>query len=187
VDGTNGFVLTATGASTDMGWYIVGRLDLNRDGKNDLAVSDLGYNTNRGRAWVLFNRPTYPASIDLNTLNGSNGFILDGATTSDRFGYSMSKVGDFNGDGYHDFAIGTKYAYPDSGASFIYILYSRSTYPSLIPINSIDNSTGYVMKMERVFGRIIHDTKYHKFAAYLYGSNQQAMYTLLGKINQNNT
>ncbi len=41
----------------------------------------------------------FAASLDLSTLNGSNGFRLDGIDPQDRSGFSVASAGDVNGDG----------------------------------------------------------------------------------------
>ena len=44
--------------------------------------------------------------ILLSSLNGTNGFKLDGENNGDYSGYSVSAAGDINGDGYADLLIG---------------------------------------------------------------------------------
>ncbi|MBX9736051.1 MAG: integrin alpha [Phycisphaerales bacterium] len=45
-------------------------------------------------------------SINLSSLNGSNGFRLDGVSAGDRSGWSVSNAGDVNGDGFDDVIVG---------------------------------------------------------------------------------
>jgi hypothetical protein len=52
----------------------------------------------------------FPASLDLSTLDGSNGFRLDGADAYDRSGVSVAGAGDFNGDGFADLIVGASLA-----------------------------------------------------------------------------
>ena len=47
-----------------------------------------------------------PGLISLSTLNGTNGFKLDGEASDDDSGSSVSPAGDVNGDGYADLLIG---------------------------------------------------------------------------------
>ncbi|MBT5187716.1 MAG: hypothetical protein HOM01_12970, partial [Kordiimonadaceae bacterium] len=59
--------------------------------------------------------------INLSTLDGTNGFRLDGEA-GDRSGYSVSSAGDINGDGYDDLIIGASFADPNgsfSGSSYV--------------------------------------------------------------------
>ena len=48
----------------------------------------------------------FAATVNLSTLDGTNGFRLDGVATDDQSGYSVSSAGDINGDGYDDLIIG---------------------------------------------------------------------------------
>ncbi|MCC2099398.1 MAG: FG-GAP repeat protein, partial [Hyphomicrobiales bacterium] len=58
-----------------------------------------------------------PASINLSTLDGTNGFTLNGIDASDWSGYSVSSAGDVNGDGYEDIFISADGAAPNGNAS----------------------------------------------------------------------
>ena len=45
-------------------------------------------------------------SLELSTLDGSNGFIINGIDGIDTSGISVSGAGDIKGDGLDDFIIG---------------------------------------------------------------------------------
>ena len=68
---------------------------------------------NKGRSYVVFGGPGVgkTGALLLSSLNGSNGFKLDGENNNDYSGYSVSAAGDINGDGHADVVIGA-YAYP---------------------------------------------------------------------------
>jgi len=64
----------------------------------------------------------FPATIQLSTLNGTNGFRIPGAAANDQAGYSVSDAGDVNGDGIDDFIVGAIYADVsgiNSGAAYV--------------------------------------------------------------------
>ncbi len=48
------------------------------------------------------------AVVELSSLNGTNGFVLNGVAAGDRSGSSVSSAGDVNGDGVDDLLIGAK-------------------------------------------------------------------------------
>ena len=41
-------------------------------------------------------------TFDLNTLDGTNGFVVPGVAPGGQLGYSVSTAGDINGDGLND-------------------------------------------------------------------------------------
>ena len=45
-------------------------------------------------------------SLALSSLNGTNGFVLNGEKTNDNSGISVASAGDVNGDGIADLVIG---------------------------------------------------------------------------------
>jgi hypothetical protein len=55
----------------------------------------------------------FPPSLDLSTLNGTNGFVLNGFDPGDASGASVSAAGDVNGDGIGDVIIGAPNADPN--------------------------------------------------------------------------
>ncbi|MDB3936336.1 integrin alpha, partial [Granulosicoccus sp.] len=50
----------------------------------------------------------FPASINLQDLDGSNGFVINGIDDGDYSGGSVSSAGDINGDGVDDVIIGAE-------------------------------------------------------------------------------
>jgi hypothetical protein len=101
--------------------------DLNGDGVTDLAVGadgdgDGGYN--RGAVWVLFLNTdgTVKSHQKISDTQGNFTGILD---DSDCFGVSAFSLGDLNGDGVTDIAVGALYdddGGPDRGAVWILFL-----------------------------------------------------------------
>src|SRR5205823_3486983 len=79
---------------------------INGDGKSDIIVGSPGANSDAGSVYVVFGKAgAWTTPFDLSTLNGSNGFRLDGITASDDVGWSVA-AGDINGDGIADLIMG---------------------------------------------------------------------------------
>ena len=65
---------------------IAGGGDINGDGIADLLLTSWTANTsslvNAGQAYVIFGRTSFPASFDVRSLNGRNGFIVSGSAAT---------------------------------------------------------------------------------------------------------
>lgn len=130
VDGSNGFVLNGETISDRSGYSVNGAGDINGDGIDDLIVGayrvdlDDPYGiSGHGRSYVVFGATSgWPSELELSSLNGSNGFVLNGEAVDDESGVSVSGAGDINGDGIDDLIIGAHQADPngsDSGRSYV--------------------------------------------------------------------
>ncbi len=56
---------------------------------------------------------TFPASLDLSSLDIDDGFAINGIDEYDYLGISVSSAGDVNGDGLDDVIIGASDADPN--------------------------------------------------------------------------
>ena len=99
-----------------------------------------------GASYVVFGQTApFVSSVSLSTLNGSNGFRLDGVCNSDWSGYSVSGAGDVNGDGIDDLIIGAKQADPVSdneGSS--YVVFGRTApFASSVSLSALNGNNGF--------------------------------------------
>ena len=113
LDGSNGFVINGVDEADFSGESVSGAGDVNGDGIDDLIVgatgADPGGVQSAGESYVVFGRDTgFSASFELSTLNGTNGFVINGIDVIDQSGGSVSGAGDVNGDGIDDLIIGAR-------------------------------------------------------------------------------
>src|SRR6185436_7395135 len=101
-DGTYGFFIEDD--SYYAGASAASAGDVNGDGYDDIIIgspytSSDGKDYN-GRAYVIFGgaQGTFGGTFNLNALNGSNGFRINGDTSYGYLGTSVSSAGDVNGD-----------------------------------------------------------------------------------------
>ena len=99
---------------------------MNGDGFDDLLIGAPYADPNgsgSGASYVVFGKAGgFAPTLNLSTLNGTNGFKLSGVAVNDQSGRSVSAAGDVNGDGFGDLIIGAFRADPNgyrSGASYV--------------------------------------------------------------------
>jgi hypothetical protein len=108
LDGSDGFTLIGDTASDKAGFSVAAAGDVNGDGIGDLIVGepDAGYNS-PGYTYVVFGDGAgFDSSIELSSMDGTNGFRMTAQPAYSDAGSSVASAGDFNGDGYDDLIIG---------------------------------------------------------------------------------
>ena len=90
----------------------------------------------------------FPASINLASLNGSNGFVINGIDELGNSGVSVSEAGDVNGDGIDDVIIGANRASPNgntlAGESYV-VFGSRDSFDASLALSGLNGSNGFVI------------------------------------------
>ena len=154
LDGNNGFVLDGEAAGDYSGYSVSAAGDINGDGIDDLIIGASyadANGTNSGRSYVVFGKTTgFSSSLALSSLDGLNGFMLDGEAAGDRSGRSVSAAGDINGDGIDDLIIGANRASVNgnySGRS--YVVFGKTTgFSSSLALSSLDGTNGFMLDGE---------------------------------------
>ena len=157
LDGTNGFILNGIDAFDSSGWSVSSAGDVNGDGYDDLIIgarsADPNGDSNAGETYLVYGGASAPGTgggFNLSTLDGTDGFILNGIDADDESGFSVSSAGDVNGDGYDDLIIGARNADPngDSNAGETYIVYGGASAPGtngVLDLSDLDGTNGFIL------------------------------------------
>jgi len=115
---TLGTLATGINAGEEAGWALaVG--DVNGDGIADLIIGAPYANGESGSVYVVFGTKTgFPNPLPLSSLNGNNGFLLNGVSAWDEVGNALA-VGDVNGDGIADIII-------QAVSGYVYVVFGHA-------------------------------------------------------------
>ncbi len=151
LNGSNGFVMNGIDAYDYSGPSVSSAGDVNGDGFDDMLIGAFGADPNgnsSGETYLVYGAASgIPASLDLSSLDGSNGFVMNGIDAFDFSGTSVSSAGDVNGDGFDDMLIGASRGDPNGGGSGeTYLVYgAASGIPASLDLSSLNGSNGFVM------------------------------------------
>jgi hypothetical protein len=138
-----GFKISSADPSNYVGYDVTAIGDINGDGMDDVLVGLRGI----GAVYVLYGNSTGTgASIAYNasgpgalTATAGGFAILGPSAANGYFGYSVSGVGDVNGDGYSDFVVNS------AGSSSAFVVYGGTQNGQTLNISggTIDSARGY--------------------------------------------
>ncbi len=156
LNGTNGFTINGVNTEDYSGRSVSSAGDVNGDGIDDIIIGAFGGDPNgnlhAGNSYVVFGSEAgFPSTLELSTLDGSNGFTINGVSASDSSGRSVSNAGDVNGDGIDDVIIGAHLADPNNknGAGSSYVVFGNdSGFPSTLELSTLDGNNGFTINGE---------------------------------------
>jgi hypothetical protein len=148
LDGTNGFGISGEASSNDAGVSVSGAGDVNGDGLDDLIIGADRARPNglaSGASYVVFGTHTpFPSTLALSTLNGTNGFKINGEAADDQLGRSVSGAGDVNGDGFDDLLIGALADPNVLGTRASYLIFGKASgFSAAFDLSTLDGANGF--------------------------------------------
>jgi len=155
LDGSNGFRLNGMASHDQLGDSVSNAGDVNGDGFDDLIVGAPGvdsHGVNSGSSYVVFGKSSgFSATMNLSSLDGSNGFRLDGAATLDYSGSQVSNAGDVNGDGFADLIVGIRYSQKSSPATVDYVVFGKASgFSPVVNLSDLNGSNGFRLDLDTV-------------------------------------
>nr|MCH9716233.1 hypothetical protein [Gammaproteobacteria bacterium] len=149
LNGTVGVIINGIAAGDHSGMSVASAGDVNADGIDDVIIgayrADPGGRVDAGQSSLVFgHNGTWPASLELSSLNGTTGVTINGIAASDRSGRWVAAAGDVNGDGFVDVVIGAYYARMFAGQSYV-VFGHNGTWPAHIELSSLNGTTGVII------------------------------------------
>ena len=171
LDGANGFTINGKAVDESSG-HVNLEGDFNGDGYSDLYIGAVGADANgvskSGRGYLLFGTSNaaniFGSSFGLLSIDGKNGFEINGIAENDASGWPASMGGDFNMDGYYDLVV-TAFEADGNGLSHsgqCYVLFGTNDtwirYGVSFNLSSLDGANGFVINgpvEKHRFGRTV--------------------------------
>ena len=143
--GGGGFKISqdSPGTGDQFGDSLTALGDLNGDGADDFAVAAASGSVSK--IYVIFGQADgFPADFKVDSLDGSNGFRIDGAP-GDLAGASVRSAGDVNQDGFDDLAIGAPGVGPvgeKTGAAYV-VFGHADPFAATLALASLNGTNGF--------------------------------------------
>ena len=150
LNGSNGFAINGINSGDFSGTSVSSAGDINGDGFSDLIIGATNANVNdrenAGQAYVILGTDAeFNSSFDLSTLNGQNGFVINGDNAGNLLGTSVSGAGDFNGDRLDDIIISAVGANQETGTSYV-LFGSTEPFNSVVDLDELEPNQGFTIE-----------------------------------------
>ncbi|MCW5736589.1 MAG: FG-GAP repeat protein [Enhydrobacter sp.] len=139
LNGTDGFRLVAGVDVSSGGQSVASAGDLNGDGFDDLLMGS----GSGAKTYVVFGKASgFAANVNLELLNGADGFLLKYNSGDGGNGVKVSSAGDVNGDGFDDLIVGSPDADMRRGEAYV-VFGKASGFDSRVYPDQLDGTDGF--------------------------------------------
>lgn len=159
------YVLAEMEGTTVAPGNLTGIGDVNNDGFDDLAATDPTADphgiVDAGSVFVIFGDDSLvDTTVDVDSLNGGNGFRLDGASLAG--GLTVAAAGDVNGDGIEDFLV---------NADETYVIYGNvDGWGAFFELGEINGVNGFAIDNKGAIARSFGDFNDDGFSDIVFGN-----------------
>jgi hypothetical protein len=150
IDRHHGLVITLDSTLGSAALWQTAFGDLTGDGIDDLVVglpmaSPDGIKE-AGMVAVIYGRHGgFDASMELSSLDASDGFLIKGSQPGARLGWSLAMLPDFNDSGFSDLAIGAPGYRHESGVGAAHLLFGQPDFPARMTVASLEAGRGFTL------------------------------------------
>jgi hypothetical protein len=148
IDGSNGIILYGEASGDNAGKSLSNAGDFNGDGIDDFIITAPNSGTNgsfSGTTYMIFGNNNLPNPLALSSLNGTNGFKIQGVSMNDFAGSAVDGNFDFNGDGVKDIIIGATGSFQQAGGA--YVMFGRTgTYDTNVLLSGLNGANGFAIR-----------------------------------------
>lgn len=141
LDGRDGFMVLANEQRVDN--PIGGRGDIDADGYDDIVVG----HENDASVWITYGRSKFPAEVLYGEdPDGKKALLVTSPEKDSTFPNSVAIIGDMNGDGFDDFAMGDANALTEggrTGATYVVFGRKRGGGPGKLSIRDLNGRNGF--------------------------------------------
>lgn len=148
LDGGNGIQINGIAQDDLTGRSVSMAGDINGDTIDDLIIGAFNANAGAGASYVVFGSDQgFPNPLELSSLNGSNGFRIDGVESGDSSGFSVDTAGDINGDTFDDVIVGAPLAGPiGANPGIAYVIFGTDqAWASSLSLSALNGSNGFAL------------------------------------------